>query len=175
MNVPTLEKLRDEYNDIQCAECLPDCLADADLVILCVKPQNLTPSFWQEVQRTDNTDKILLSVIAGQSIQTFVQGGFSKIIRSMPNTPATIGRGMTVWSATDNLTRTERKQIKRVLDSCGKSMFVDDERFIDMATSISGSGPVRGCFRSLFCVVCFVCVFFSFKAAHFIHSHTSSW
>lgn len=59
----------------------------------------------------------------------------------MPNTPAQIGSGMTVWSCTNNLTVTDREKIRKILDSCGKSMYVDSEQFIDMSTSISGSGP----------------------------------
>ena len=61
--------------------------------------------------------------------------------RSMPNTPAMIGRGMTVWSCTENVALQEREKIKQILSSFGKSIFVDDEDFIDMSTSISGSGP----------------------------------
>jgi len=84
---------------------------------------------------------IALSIIAGKAINVFYDGGFTKIVRSMPNTPATIGQGMTVWSCTENLTVEERKKIRDILSTCGKSMYVDDESFIDMATSISGSGP----------------------------------
>ena len=59
----------------------------------------------------------------------------------MPNTPAQIGAGVSVWSCTNNINANERKKIKQILDSFGKTVFVDDESFIDMSTSISGSGP----------------------------------
>lgn len=52
-----------------------------------------------------------------------------------------VGAGVTVWGCTENINADERKKIKAVLDSFGKSVFVDDEKFIDMSTSISGSGP----------------------------------
>lgn len=52
-----------------------------------------------------------------------------------------VGAGVTVWGCTENINADERKKIKTVLDSFGKSVFVDDEKFIDMSTSISGSGP----------------------------------
>ena len=66
--------------------------------------------------------KSILDLLSPDSIKTFYDGGFTKIVRSMPNTPATIGQGMTVWSATDNLTVDEREKIRTVLDSCGKSV-----------------------------------------------------
>jgi len=59
----------------------------------------------------------------------------------MPNTPAQIGKGVTVWSCTDEIQAQEREKIKKVLCSFGKAIYVEDESFIDMSTSISGSGP----------------------------------
>ena len=59
----------------------------------------------------------------------------------MPNTPAQIGQGITVWCATPNIEAEEREKIETILSSFGKSLFVDDEKYIDMSTSISGSGP----------------------------------
>jgi pyrroline-5-carboxylate reductase len=95
----------------------------ADLVICCVKPQNLTEGFFNECLKANlRDDSIFLSVIAGKTIDTFRQGGFERIVRSMPNTPASIGQGMTVWSCTDNLTTSERKKIKGILSSFGKSV-----------------------------------------------------
>ena len=87
-------------------------------------------------------DAILLSVVAGTPIQNFIDGSsVQKVARSMPNTPAQIGAGVTVWSCTENINADERKKINTVLNSFGKTVFVDDESFIDMSTSISGSGP----------------------------------
>jgi pyrroline-5-carboxylate reductase len=87
-------------------------------------------------------DAIILSVVAGTPIQNYVDGSLVlKVARSMPNTPAQIGCGVTVWSCTDNIDSDERRRITAVLDSFGKTIFVEDESFIDMSTSISGSGP----------------------------------
>mmetsp|Transcript_13204 Transcript_13204/g.37159 ORF Transcript_13204/g.37159 Transcript_13204/m.37159 type:complete len:245 (+) Transcript_13204:707-1441(+) len=60
---------------------------------------------------------------------------------SMPNTPSMIGEGMTVWCCTPNLTRCERQSVSKLLNTFGKAIYVDDEKFVDMSTSISGSGP----------------------------------
>jgi pyrroline-5-carboxylate reductase len=116
----TLSKVKKQFEGIQTAQTLGDVVTDANIIICCVKPQNLTPSFFEQV--TTNKDATLLSVIAGKPIRTFLDGGFIKVARSMPNTPATIGRGMTVWSCTDNVSTDEREKIKTILSSFGKSV-----------------------------------------------------
>lgn len=122
VNDSTLQSLHDKYG-VNTADSIPECLDNADLVLCAVKPQNLTPRFYAELQKCDTRqNSILLSVIAGKAMSCFEQGGFTKIVRSMPNTPATIGQGMTVWSCTPNLTTEERKKIRQVLSSCGKSV-----------------------------------------------------
>lgn len=65
----------------------------------------------------------------------------AKIARSMPNTPAIIGQGLTVWCSTPNIESEEKEHIEKILNSFGKSIFVEDESYIDMSTAISGSGP----------------------------------
>jgi len=88
-------------------------------------------------------DAILLSVVAGIPISNFLANtSLTRIARSMPNTPAQIGAGVTVWSCTPTTIDTnDHKRINTVLNSFGKTVFVEDEKFIDMSTSISGSGP----------------------------------
>ena len=126
VNVSTMQKLEQEHG-VKSAESMQALVHHADLIICAVKPQNLTEAFFDEVrtgiQADPNQDSIFLSVIAGKSMDVFQQGsGCRKIVRSMPNTPATIGQGMTVWSATPNLNVEERKKIREVLSSCGKSV-----------------------------------------------------
>ena len=137
-----MQHVSEKYG-VQTAESVPELVEDADLILCAVKPQNLTPAFFGEIRKgMVRDDAIFLSVIAGKSIHTFEQGaGLSKIVRSMPNTPAQVGEGMTVWSCSTGLTAGDRRKIQNLLSSFGKSMYVDDEDFIDMATSISGSGP----------------------------------
>jgi pyrroline-5-carboxylate reductase len=141
VNLSTMQRVQ-ERTGVNIASSLNQVVQDADLVICAVKPQNLTDGFYHELKISKHHENaIFLSVIAGKAMAEFAKGGFTKIVRSMPNTPATIGQGMTVWSCTENINSEERQKIKRVLSSCGKSMYVDDESYIDMATSISGSGP----------------------------------
>jgi pyrroline-5-carboxylate reductase len=121
VNVATMERLS-ETHGVKIAGSIQECVQDAELVICAVKPQNLTPAFFEEMAKGASEDSILLSVIAGKSMKVFTEGGFVKIVRSMPNTPASIGQGMTVWSATENLNAEEREKIRTVLTSCGKSV-----------------------------------------------------
>ncbi|MEY2949834.1 MAG: hypothetical protein RLZZ248_1035, partial [Bacteroidota bacterium] len=65
----------------------------------------------------------------------------SKIIRAMPNLPAQIGSGTTVFTTTDEVTRLEQGTVQNLLATTGKTLLVDEEKMIDAATAISGSGP----------------------------------
>ena len=129
-----------QFPGIHTSLSLSSVVANADLVVCAVKPQNVTPDFFKAIG-TPSPHTTLLSVIAGKPMETFTTGGFTKVARSMPNTPAQIGQGMTVWCCTDNIELEERDKIKQILSSFGKSVHVDDEDFIDMSTAISGSGP----------------------------------
>jgi len=118
----TMQHMAERYG-VQTANSIPEAIAGADLVLCAVKPQNLTDQFFAECRKAEPTDdSILLSVIAGKPSEIYQKGGFQKIVRSMPNTPATIGQGMTVWSCTPNLTAAERKKIRLILSSTGKSV-----------------------------------------------------
>jgi len=125
---------------------MTETVENADLIVFAVKPQNCDLVF----EKLKNSllevggCPTVLSVVAGKPINDFLVGcggTITKVARSMPNTPAQIGKGVTVWTCTENVCGDERAKIKTVLCSFGKAMFVDDEDFIDMATSISGSGP----------------------------------
>ena len=139
-----LEKVEQLFPGVRVATSIPEAIDDSNLIVYGVKPQNCE-KVHAEIRGADNVrreDAIILSVVAGKPIQNFIDGSsVQRVARSMPNTPAQIGAGVTVWSCTDNIDSNERKRIKKVLDSFGKTVFVDDESFIDMSTSISGSGP----------------------------------
>ena len=63
------------------------------------------------------------------------------IVRVMPNTPAAIGEGMSVWTATPEVDGVAREQVGAILGALGREVHVDDEKYLDMATALSGSGP----------------------------------
>ena len=134
----TMQTLHEQYG-VNTANSIPEAVAGADLVLCAVKPQNLTDKFFAECRKAEPSEEsIFLSVIAGKPSDIYTQGGFSKIVRSMPNTPATIGQGMTVWSCTPNLTADERKKIRTVLSSTGKSVRVCHFRQLWMYATVWG-------------------------------------
>jgi pyrroline-5-carboxylate reductase len=115
--------------------------AGADLVILAVKPQSLdevAPGLWGTLQQ----GQALLSIVAGVPILRLREAfDHPAVIRVMPNTPAQIGEGMSVWTATDTVTPDQREAARRVLGALGREMYVADEHYLDAATAVSGSGP----------------------------------
>ncbi len=118
-----------------------DCLSRADLIILAVKPQDSLPLF-QSLRPLLDGGQVLLSIMAGISIATIQeQLGVEKVIRAMPNLPAQIGRGMTVFTSSDEVTRIELVTVQNVLNATGKTLYVEREELLDAATAISGSGP----------------------------------
>ncbi len=112
-----------------------------EVVVLAIKPQNLT-EVMAELNGQLKPAQLVLSIIAGARINTLSPGlKHGCIVRVMPNTPAQIGEGMSVWTATAEVTEQQRGWAGAILGTMGKEIYVDDERYIDMATAVSGSGP----------------------------------
>lgn len=113
----------------------------ADVVVLAIKPQMLNPVM-QGLKGHIRPSALVLSVIAGARMQTMENGlSHHALVRSMPNTPAQIGQGMTVWTAAPSVTPEQRAQAQAILGALGEEIFVDEEDYLDMATAISGNGP----------------------------------
>jgi pyrroline-5-carboxylate reductase len=118
-----------------------DCIHKADLVILAVKPQD-SDKLFARLRPLINGQQVFLSIMAGVKIETMVESlGVSKVVRAMPNLPAQIGMGMTVFTSTDEVTRLELVMVQNLLNTTGKTVYVERESAIDAATAISGSGP----------------------------------
>jgi pyrroline-5-carboxylate reductase len=117
------------------------CLERADLIILAVKPQD-TDSLFSALRQHVHPQQVFLSIMAGVKIATIAEAlGVSKVIRAMPNLPAQIGRGMTAFTSSDAVTRIELVMVQNLLNTTGKTVYVEEESFIDATTAISGSGP----------------------------------
>ncbi|MDW7992859.1 MAG: pyrroline-5-carboxylate reductase [Anaerolineae bacterium] len=113
----------------------------ADIVVLSVKPQVL-PGVLSELAGTLQPEQLVLSIVAGARIEYIARVlNHEAIVRAMPNTPAQIGEGMSVWTATPAVTPQQREQARWLLSALGKELFVHDEDSIDMATAVSGTGP----------------------------------
>lgn len=118
-----------------------DCLQKADLIILAVKPQD-SAALFATLRPFVHPQQVFLSIMAGVKIETIAQHlGLTKIIRAMPNLPAQIGMGMTAFTSTDAVTRIELVMVTNLINTTGKSVYVEKETSIDAATAISGSGP----------------------------------
>jgi len=114
---------------------------NADIVILAVKPQMLRFVF-RDLCGKLRKDALVLSIIAGARVESMAQGlKHASIVRSMPNTPAQVAEGMTVWTASTAVMPGQRDEAQAILRAFGKELYVADEAFLDMATAISGSGP----------------------------------
>ena len=114
---------------------------DADIVVLSVKPQVL-PKVLPELRGHIKPDAVVVSIVAGAPIGFIQEGlGHRAVIRTMPNTPAQIGQGMTVWMATPEVTSQQREWVESLLLAMGEAVRVDDEVMLDMATAVSGTGP----------------------------------
>ena len=116
-------------------------ISDFDIVILAVKPQDFGV-LSTSIKPFLKDSQIVFSVMAGITISKLTsQLSCSKIVRSMPNIPTQIGMGMTVFSASAYVDRKELFIIQNLINTTGKSVYVENEKLIDAATAISGSGP----------------------------------
>lgn len=135
-----LEDLRDRYG-INVTSDNAEAAESGQIVVLSTKPQNLAevmPKIRGHLRRHD----LLLSILAGTPIRKLSDGvAHASVVRAMPNTPAQIGQGMTVWTGTPEVTEAQQSQAKAILGALGEELYVDDESYLDMATALSGTGP----------------------------------
>jgi pyrroline-5-carboxylate reductase len=136
---PQRDKLRAQFGiDAQAAPGA--ALADCAMVVWAVKPQTFKDAAAQAKPHV--ADALHLSVAAGirtDSIANWL--GTQRIVRSMPNTPALVGKGMTALYARDGVGSDDKAQVERVIATTGESLWVDEERHLDAVTALSGSGP----------------------------------
>ena len=126
---------------IEAVEGNRDAAAGADLVLLTVKPQVLG-SVLRQLHGRLEPRQIAVSVVAGAGIAALARGlGHGAIVRVMPNTPAQVGQGMSVWTATPDVDDGQRARVRAVLGALGEELEVDEEKYVDMATALSGTGP----------------------------------
>jgi pyrroline-5-carboxylate reductase len=115
--------------------------AGGSAVVLAVKPQKLG-GVLRELRDAVQPDQLVVSIVAGARAET-IAGELlhPSVVRAMPNTPAQVGAGMTVWTATSQVTEAQERQVRAIFGALGREMRVGEERQIDMATSLSATGP----------------------------------
>lgn len=130
-----------ERHNIHVTENNQEAVEAGQVVVLSVKPQVL-PDIMPEIRGHLGRRDLVLSILAGTPISRIANGlAHAAVVRAMPNTPAQIGQGITVWTDTPEVTETQKGQAQTILQSLGQEIYVDDEDYLDMATALSGSGP----------------------------------
>lgn len=122
-------------------EKLEDCLPQADIVFIGVKPYHADELF-ERMKPMLNKNQIFVSLMAGVTIESMKENlGMPKVVRTMPNLPAKVGKGVTSYTESEDVSRVELLMVRNLLDTTGESIHVENEDFINKSTGISGSGP----------------------------------
>jgi pyrroline-5-carboxylate reductase len=118
-----------------------EAVASSGIIVICVKPQDLHHVL-AELKGRLKPEQLIISIVAGARLRTISEGAAHEaVVRVMPNTPAQYGEGMSVWTPTASVTKTQLEETRTILGALGKERFMDEERFLDMATAVSGTGP----------------------------------
>jgi pyrroline-5-carboxylate reductase len=118
-----------------------EAASGADIVVLAIKPQVLCRVL-EELAGHLSPGALVLSIVAGAPMDTIQRMlDVRAVVRVMPNTPAQIGLGISVWTASQGATEAQRVQALTILQALGEEVYVDDEGYLDMATALSGTGP----------------------------------
>lgn len=117
-------------------------IEDADVIVLAVKPQ-IMPAVLDELQGNVKARQLVLSIAAGITMESICEtlGPDQAVIRSMPNTPALVGRGISGIVAGGACSMLHRQQAEEILAAAGEVVWLDDESLMDAVTAISGTGP----------------------------------
>ena len=119
-----------------------EAIKGMDVIVLAVKPQILSMVL-NEIGDVITQDQLVVSIMAGVTSQHIADGikADAPVIRTMPNTPALLGLGITALYADGNCTPTHRDQAQQLMSAAGETVWLDDESLIDVVTGVSGSGP----------------------------------
>ena len=113
----------------------------ADILVLSVKPQALGKVLSVCRGKADSCS-LILSIVAGAPMRRIADDLLNaRVVRAMPNTPGQIGQGITVWTAAPGVQELQHRQAEALLGALGEQIYVEEERFLDMATALSGTGP----------------------------------
>ncbi len=140
LNLENVERLRHQYG-VSATSTMDEKLRKLDVVIFAVKPQQMQQVIADFAPFLGS--QLLLSVAAGIRADDLSRwlGGYQKIVRAMPNTPAMIGKGMSGLFAMAAVNPEQRADVQRIMQAVGETLWVEQESMIDAVTAISGSGP----------------------------------
>ena len=135
-----LEELAERYGT-RTATDNRSAVDGAQVVVLSVKPQ-MALDVADGLSGAIPPAALVLSIVAGARLESLASRlKHAALVRAMPNTPAQVGQGITVWTSTEAVTAAQKEQAQRILSAFGEELFVGDEDYLDMATALSGTGP----------------------------------
>jgi pyrroline-5-carboxylate reductase len=130
-----------ESNREAVTETHPEAADDSSMIVLAVKPQRLH-GVLDELKGALVKEQLVVSIVAGAKIETIAEQLLhASVVRAMPNTPAQIGEGVTAWTASSEVNEKQEDQVCAMLEALGKTVRVESQRQIDMATALSATGP----------------------------------
>jgi pyrroline-5-carboxylate reductase len=135
------ERLEKQW-PVQCFESAVEAINGMDAIVLAVKPYVL-PMVLEEIGGLVKSEQVIISIVAGiNSAQIIAQlSAAAPVVRTMPNTPALIGLGITGMYASDDCNDSQRALAQQIMQSAGEVVWLEDESLMDVVTGISGSGP----------------------------------
>ncbi len=140
-NPEARERLEEKWPVI-CFNHAAEAIEGMDAIVLAVKPQVL-PRVLEEIGAQVTADQLLISIVAGIPIDQIAAPHKSSpaIVRTMPNTPALIGLGITALYASENCSPAQRRMAQELMQAAGEVVWLDQENLLDVVTAVSGSGP----------------------------------
>ena len=114
----------------------------SDILILAVKPQDFKGLAEEIKSNISKKEILIISIMAGVGVKTIQKLLHCKMVaRAMPNMPSEIGKGITVWMASPEVAQNSKKRAEIILQALGQTIEINQEKYLDMATAVSGSGP----------------------------------
>ncbi len=134
------QKITEQYG-VETTKSNLDAVAGRDVVVLAVKPQFFSNVSAELLDRIP-AEALVLSIMAGVTIDNITAKlNHDRVVRVMPNTPAQVGKGMSVWVSTAQVSTDQKQQTRVILSALGEEIAVEQEYYLDMATALSGSAP----------------------------------
>lgn len=140
ISVKRRDYLNDKYN-VNVSANNREIIKNVKIIILAIKPQTLNVIL-KELSGFIKPHQLIISIIAGASIVRIKEGLKHRfIVRAMPNTPAQIGEGISVWTSSEEVNAQKKEIAQKIIGALGTEIFFEDEKYLNMATAVSGSGP----------------------------------
>lgn len=126
---------------VRCTGAVDEASLNCEVLVLAVKPQQMRAAVAPLVGQLGN--QLVISIAAGLRVADIARwlGDYGRIVRTMPNTPALIGAGITGLYAAPDVDAEQRQLADSILAAVGSTVWVEDEAQVDAVTAISGSGP----------------------------------